>query len=516
MKRLLCTLTLLISFFLLANAKQTDKSNALAPTDSAAADTTGNPAPMTGGVQLSDFVSLSQTLIEFQNPLWVYANVQNNSSATLKADYCAEVFDTGMKYLENVQTLSGLSLAPGASFKNELVFSRHSVASMIPGTYYVRIFYRPEGGEWTLVPDNGVYKNMVRISVTFHNDIELYSDMSITPGTTLVQGQPVSVSLEVLNNGDHKFHGDYQICLCNAAGAYYFVAGQSDNTLCSHHHSKNPIVFSTNSLEALPGSYWLSLGFAPDTDDIPQYAGASFHSNFVMVNVVPVPTLPDQYEPNNTVDSAYELPVYPSGKTVSVQTTGSNCHIAHDEDYYKIILSPGYNYDISARLQDSRSNDDGRIYSLDAVFSWSKDKIHWSALYDDVMPKDITVSGADTIYFKVGSYFGTETGTYLLDLHVTRSQSQVTGIAAAQTDVGEPDIYPNPASDFINTNLSGLNSECRSLTLCNMQGQELSRIDGNAIEKNMSIPVDNLPPGIYFLRIRTDADFITRKFVVSR
>lgn len=84
-------------------------------------------------------------------------------------------------------------------------------------------------------------------------------------------------------------------------------------------------------------------------------------------------------------------------------------------------------------------------------------------------------------------------------------------------DTTEPDwagdviIFPNPATDRLNIQTDGaLNL---SAILYDARGQALGF--WKQADANLQIPVDQLPAGIYFLRLSNDKGFVTRKWIKS-
>jgi len=132
---------------------------------------------------------------------------------------------------------------------------------------------------------------------------------------------------------------------------------------------------------------------------------------------------PDKYEPNNALDQAFSLPISFSNNLAVVETTGSNFHNTTDIDYYKITLPSGYNYTISAELFDLHNNDETNSYTVDAIFSVSRNGTIWSDEYDDIMPVNMVVINGGVVYFRVTPYFSGEIGKYLLYLTAERKQA---------------------------------------------------------------------------------------------
>ncbi len=120
-------------------------------------------------------------------------------------------------------------------------------------------------------------------------------------------------------------------------------------------------------------------------------------------------------------------------------------------DYYKVNLPAGYDYSVNARVHDAESSTNG-VYTNDVLFSYSKDGSSWSDAYDAVLPGKINMKGNTVIYFMVAPYFQGSTGTYLLDVDITRTPVQQTGIKD-ETETGIYSIAPNPVKDYLQISL---------------------------------------------------------------
>ena len=150
-------------------------------------------------------------------------------------------------------------------------------------------------------------------------------------------------------------------------------------------------------------------------------------------------TAPDRFEPNNTLEQAYSLPVSFSNDAASVKTTGSNFHNETDIDYYKVDLPSGNNYTFSALLYDLHNNDDNKTYTVDATFAYSTNGRDWSDEFDDLMQGNVAITNGGTVYFRVIPYFEGDMGDYLLEIDIDRKQagnSNNTNLSALSIDPG--------------------------------------------------------------------------------
>ena len=469
----------------------------------------------TYNLSLYDYINLSASTIYYGQAFTVTTNIANYGTNTFSGDYAAAVFDASYNFIDFIQTLSGSGDLPSNSaYTNDLQFSTTGLFSMLPGTYYVGIFYRPTGGNWVQVGDNGSYTNLVQISVINPNNIEMNSNMTVSTGNTITQGQAVSVNLNVQNVGTSTFTGMYDLSLYNLDGSFVETIQQmNENNGLPSGYTYNPpyLTFSTSSITAAPGTYLLALEYNPNNSGW-QLVGSTYYQNPIQVTVVAATISPDMYEVNNTVGQSYNLPVNFSGNTAHPQTTGSNIHNTSDNDFYKINLPAGYSYSISQRLDDSYNSGNGNTYTADVLFSYSLDGTTWSQTYDDVMPGTLTIPNGGTVYYHVAPYFEGETGTYLLEMNITRSASS--GLA----DINGENlvrVYPNPASSFVNVDYSELTQNVRSIEITATDGREISSILPNG-QGTVQIPVEKFANGLYFLRFHTTDGIFTKKLLIQK
>ncbi len=70
-------------------------------------------------------------------------------------------------------------------------------------------------------------------------------------------------------------------------------------------------------------------------------------------------------------------------------------------------------------------------------------------------------------------------------------------------------VFPNPATDKINLDLSGLNA-VRSVNMVTVMGQHLKQIEPNNLDR--PIDVSDLPKGIYIIVVETEKGLLNKKF----
>jgi hypothetical protein len=464
---------------------------------------------------LYDYITPSSSTIYYGQSFKISTNIANNGANAFTGDYAAAIFDNSYNFVDYIQILTGYSLQAGYAYSSDLDFSTTGLFSMLPGTYYVGIFYRPTGGNWKQVANNGSYSNLVQMKVINPNDIELNSSMVLTPGITLTQGQPASVNLNIVNEGNNTFIGQYLVGLYNLDGSFAQTIGTIDenNGLQKGYTYKSPyLTFSTSSITVNPGTYLLAAQHNPNNSGW-QLTGSSNFLNPIRITVIAPSLQPDQYETNNSIGESYNLPITFSGNNAIKNTTGSNCHITSDNDFYKIILPLGFNYKITPRIHDLYNSGNGNTYTLDGLFSYSTDGVTWSDAYDDVMTGNIALNGGGSIYFRVAPYFAGETGTYLLSISLTRTSNLDVNQINLSDNVR---LFPNPAKDVIMIDFKDFNGKVSEINMLDVRGQNLYTL--NEVDQRNILPISlsNHANGVYFLQILTNKGILSKKIIISK
>ncbi len=481
-----------------------------------------NIHPATGGgggggetadMVLYNYVTPSASTIAYGQAFSVSTNILNNGSTDFTGDYCAAAFDASNNFYGFIQTYSGENLPAGFAYNNDVVFSSNGLFSMVPGTYYIGIFYRTNGGEWTQMADNGGYTTFPQITVVNANDIEVSATMTPSPGNSVQQGGQLSVNLNIYNNGFNTFFGDYAVALYNLDGTWAQDIGlltESQGLPAGYEYISPFLTFGPANVTVEPGTYLMACQHNPNNSGW-QLTGSSFFQNPIFITVTAAGLSPDQYEVNNTVGQAYSLPVNFSGNNASTSTVGSNMHVNTDADYYKVVLASGNNYAISARLHDSYNSGNGNTYTMDGIWSYSFDGTNWSQAVDDVPPGDILVTGGGTVYFQIAPYFAGQMGTYLLQLDMVRGQN----VGINDAEAGSVRAYPNPANDRLVIDAAGI--EVQRAELLDAQGRLAGVLfSGGTMNGRLSVDVSAMNAGAYILRLTTGEGTLTEPILIAR
>jgi len=454
-------------------------------------------------LRLYDNVVATPNPISMGQAFDVQTKIANYADTDFTGDFAAFIFDDNMTAIDNVEILSGT--LPSQEF-NTFTFSTSGLSTLLPGSYSISVFYRPSGEDWMQVGD-GDYSNMISFSVVNESDIELYSDLDVSSGSTVTIGEYFEVIVDIANYGGSTFYGSFDISLYDLEG--YFVetietmSGAALETMTFY----DDLVFSTSGVSVEPGTYLVALQHKPDGGSW-QLSGSTDYPNPIQIIVRAPGEIADAFEPNDVENNASSLAVNFSGNYASVYTTGSNSHTGNDYDYYDIYLPTGYDYEITARAHDSYNSGNGQTYTNDILWSYSAGGF-WSFAYDDVMLGNIVVNNGGNVKFLTAPYFLGETGTYLLDLQISRTPLGIDDNESSSI----VKMYPIPVSNILNIEITD-NSKINKIQIMDISGKTVMSIDSpDSQSDNYSLAVDNLTSGTYVVIIHTEDAVLHNKFI---
>lgn len=454
-------------------------------------------------LDLYDNVVASPNPISFLQGFSVQTKIANNGSSNFSGEFAAYVFDNNMNAIDNVNIISG-SLSSG--YYNTYTFSTSGMSTLLPGSYFIGIYYRPSGEEWVQVGD-GNYSNMIPFTVANESDIELYSAFNVSVGTTITVSQGFDVVVDIVNHGGSTFYGTFDISLYDLEGYFVERIEQKGGAALQSGYYYEDVTFSTSGVSVEPGSYLLAMQHKPDGGNW-SLSGSSSYSNPIQVIVQTSGESADIYEPNDNENSAEELAVNFSGNNASVYTTGSNSHNGSDYDYYSIYLPTGFDYTLTARAHDSYNSGNGQTYTNDVLWSF-KTGNYWSSAIDDIRYGDIIVYNGGVVNFLVAPYFLGETGTYLLDIQIVKAPLGVDD----NINQNKLEVYPNPVVDKLNLKISDI-VEISEIQIMDISGKTVMKFDGVKDQNNyFSLDVGDLLPGTYIVMVKTSNYVYHRKFV---
>ncbi len=473
---------------------------------------TSDPSTQTYNLCLFSDLTMSSDQIWFTTAFDLNVSVANLGAGSFNGQLGVALFDNEGNFVDFMEVKNTASLNANSHFN--ITFNNAGSAKFVPGTYYAALFYKTATLDWTIVSD-GSYTNLKAFEIYYSAGIEVNSAFTIpTNGGDLIQGQSATVNVDVKNTNATSFIGRFRVNLSNLDGTWAQNIGFYDEEegLDNNYHY-DPAIDFTGTITVDPGTYLMEVAYQRENTSNWYYAGSSNYSNPVYVIVKSPEIQPDPYENNNLQSQAYGLSLSFAGSNANKNSSGSNLHVGTDIDYYKIVLTPGYNYSINPRIHDSYNSGNGIDYTVDALFSCSKDGINYSETYDDVMTEPVVMLNGGTLYIKVAPYFLGNTGTYLLDLNITRSLT--TAVENEESDELIL-VYPNPAADIVNIDMQNYTGNISQIDLCDVTGNQLFKQCIPVKNETTNISLSGYPDGIYMLRIFTESEIVTKKLVIKK
>lgn len=455
-------------------------------------------------------VSANPYPIDFAQPFEVTVDVANLGSGPVTGDIAAAIFASDGTFLDFVDTESG-TLDNG--FFYTLTFSNDGLPTS-PGTYQMGFFFRPTGGEYTIIPA-GDYANPVSFQIQGpDNDIQLYGAIQASPDPIVV-GEAFQITVDYANFGFSDFSGQFSMDLYTLDGQYIQEIDLITADLCSNCHFTDGLTFSSTGIDVEPGTYLIATWDRPNNGNWQIVATGDFE-NPIRVQVQAPALVGDPFEANNTEGTAYDINPFFSNNIAFFESQGSNMHEADDEDYYSFDVDPNYKYTISARVHDSYDSGNGITYTNDVLFGIN-DGSGWSDLFDDTMDGPFVVnanSGVNTVTFGVASYFVGTLGTYLLEVEIEREL-----MVNTTQNLLEPfiSIGPNPGQGLYTVNVELDHSANIQAKVFTITGQEVQQFDfGKADVVQTDIDLRGKPSGTYILLLDVDGEQYRKRLVLTK
>jgi hypothetical protein len=466
-----------------------------------------NPPPP-ADLSINSFIYVNPTIpIDFNSAFNVTCQINNNGNTNITADFAAVLVTPEGYVVDFVETFTNQTLNANANI-NAQFSTTGSLAT--PGTYYLAIIFKQGSGNWQLIQPANSFFNPVTVEIAGpYNTIQLYSAMTLTPAQ-FVSGQSASVNVNLINEGFNDWLGTYYANLYDLDGNFVTTIGslnENQGLPYTYSYLSPYLNFSTDNLNVPPGTYILAMT-GQENGEQEYLLGGTYFTNPLTITVVAPPLNPDQYEANNTTNTAFNFTPTFAGNNANVLTTGSNIHLGSDVDYYKLNLASGYNYIITARVHDSESSGNGNTYTIDAVFSYDAGSGPSLAI-DDIAPDVISLNNGGNILFKVSPIFTGNTGTYLLDLQISR-----TALSIEHVEQNELVIYPNPSKEIVWI-ASTSSFENGNIELINNLGQVVARESVNKTTTKVSFNTIGLNAGIYFVKYTTQNKSFTKTIAIQ-
>lgn len=454
----------------------------------------GSEDPTQIRLALYEGMRISNNPVGFGQSFNITANFANVGDIDFSGSISVAAFDQEGRFVDFIEVINNAQLQSGYAYNNAIVFSTDGLLSLLPGRYQLASIFMPEGSDWTIVENYQSNVNYMELSVTYSSEIELNKNIEIDVGTEFAQGSTIRVNLNVLNQGNSTFIGDYSVDLYDLDGNFIeeiAVLNEGGGLPSGFTYNSPYLSFQSGAIQAEPGTYLMALSHRVQGGNW-TLSGSSNFQNPIYVNVTDAGVSKDRYENNDTEATAFNIVASFNNDFYTFQTQDANSHHGADYDFFEMNLSQGYDYEIETRVHDSYNSGDGATYTNDVLWSYKIANGAWSDAIDDIIDNDIRIENGGRLRLHVAPYFQGEVGTYRLEVKVRRFR---------RTNISEPSwanvsLFPNPVKDqlHISTGVSKVDLEIIST-------------DGKWIEKHPNVSgdyminVEFLTPGIYYMKV---------------
>lgn len=461
-------------------------------------------------LNLSAPVTFLSDVALYEDSISVMTGIYNNGQIDFIGSLGAAIFDTNEALIGFVEVIHPVTVWSKEKVEH-LTFKNSGLPNILPGKYKIGIMYKSGGDDWMEVNDTLTYVNFPVMEVINPDVIEMASAMTALPAPTFTEGKAATVKLEIRNIGANDFSGTLNLAVHDMDGMFLTSLAQKPNFTLPAGSSSGQLTFSTDNIAVAAGSYMLALWYKEAGAEY-ELVGSTGFQNPVMVQVDASPLVADEYEPNNTEETASLLPVVFSGNTATLKLKNANCHVGTDVDVYKIEIPAGVSYTIHVRLENSEY-DTTLSHPLNGLWNYSgpKDK-EWQSPCNNSGPLEFVADSTGYAWFRVNTNFVAQTGMYQLNISITKS---LLGIEGTSND-GDLVIYPNPARNEIFLNdLSG-KMDINQCTITSIDGRTLLRTTPARQGDISRINVSGLSQGLYILRAITSSGTRSIKIIVEK
>ena len=98
---------------------------------------------------------------------------------------------------------------------------------------------------------------------------------------------------------------------------------------------------------------------------------------------------------------------------------------------------------------------------------------------------------------------------------VTNANATDAGMMAADREMVDITVYPNPTRDYVNVQFTMYNVQCSGIEVIDVYGKIITTVDQStvSVQTPTQINVSGLAAGMYFVRVTTDKGVVTKPFV---
>ena len=222
------------------------------------------PTNVPGNIELVAHLNTSTNIpLEYGTPFTVTTKILNSGSSSFSGSFCVQLFDTANNFITNLDTVTGVTVAPGAT-SSTLTFNCNSWALTSMIFSGISIAYQATGtSTWTTVANNDTFINYGIVGQLVDTTVALFDSLHVG-SHTIQQGSPMTITTKVGNNGYGSVSAAVEAILVNTAtGSTFTVQSHTSESLST---SGTNFTFTNPDISVPAGLYALEIKH--------QYSGA--------------------------------------------------------------------------------------------------------------------------------------------------------------------------------------------------------------------------------------------------
>ena len=226
---------------------------------------------------------LSSDSIQYGGTIAASVSIKNYGSSTFVGDVVAMVLDKDGNYFADYTIQANCTIPKNGTLTLNPYVSGN--AGLIPGRYYVALFYRNNDIGYQIIGSE-YYVNLATFKVYYQAELETYSDFAIysDDNHSLVTGKQAQVCVTLKNTGSTYFHGKAALVLYNSDLSQGEDFYEIDMGIAGISAGGTRTLTFTGTSHLDPGTYILALVYSDNNNNV-NFAGSTYYSNPVYIIV---------------------------------------------------------------------------------------------------------------------------------------------------------------------------------------------------------------------------------------
>ena len=226
---------------------------------------------------------LSSDSIQYGGTIAASISVKNYGNSSFVGDVISMILDKDGNYFADYTIQTNCTIPKNGTLTLNPYVSGN--AGLVPGSYYVALFYRNDDIGYQIVGSE-YFANLASFKVYCQAEIETFSDFSIysDDNHALVNGKQAQISVTLKNTGATYFHGKAALVLYNRDLSQGEDFDEIDMGIAGISAGGTRTLTFTGTSQLDPGTYILALVYSDNNNNV-HFAGSIYYSNPVYIIV---------------------------------------------------------------------------------------------------------------------------------------------------------------------------------------------------------------------------------------